>query len=74
MLDEVKRVLSTIHFRDLSILEPGRRGLVCSECRIYESHGELEVRFVRGTPYSSRQRVLERLSEAALPHTEGADL
>lgn len=72
MLDDVKRALSTMVFKDLSAFEPGRRGLACSDFRIHEEHG-LVVRFVRGTTHSTRKRTLEKLSEAGISFSEGED-
>ncbi|MCO5171938.1 MAG: hypothetical protein M9894_37030 [Planctomycetes bacterium] len=74
-MEELKRALgSTVFLKDLSKVEPGKKGVAVGEVlRIYEDKGAYTLSFLRGTDERTRKQYRDRLDLARLEYRVGAD-
>lgn len=64
--DDLKRALGTTTFlRDLSKVEPGKKGYVVGEVlRVYEDKGAYSLSFLKGTDEKTRKQYRDKLDQA----------
>ncbi|MDY0060748.1 MAG: hypothetical protein RBU45_13130 [Myxococcota bacterium] len=74
-LEQVKKALPGMFFKDLSRFEPGKVGFAIGEnLRIHEDPEKgLVVRFLRDTPYGPRKQLFDRLELSKVAYTVGDD-
>ena len=74
-MEELKRALGTnLFLKDLSRLEPGKKGVAEGEVlRIYEDKGSYTLSFLRGTDEKTRKTYRDRLDLAKLGYKLGPD-
>lgn len=74
-MEELKRALGTnLFLKDLSRLEPGKKGVAVGEVlRIYEDKGSYTLSFLRGTDEKTRKTYRDRLDLAKLGYKLGPD-
>lgn len=74
-MEELKRALgTTVFLKDLSRVEPGKKGVAVGEVlRIYEDKGSYTLSFLRGTDERTRKTYRDRLDTAKLSYRVGAD-
>ncbi len=74
-MEELKRALgTTVFLKDLSRIEPGKKGVVVGEVlRIYEDKGGYTLSFLRGTDEKTRKTYRDRLETARLTYKVGPD-
>ncbi len=73
-LDDLKRALGGFFYKDLSRYEPGKQGVAIGEnIRISLEGDSFLVRFLAETPYNVRKPLLDRLTQAKIPHEVGED-
>ena len=73
-LDELKKGLGLTFAKDLSRLDPTKKGIGIGEnVRIYEVEGGFEVRFLLGIPPGMRAPTLTRLDQIKATYTVGKD-
>lgn len=73
-IDELKKALGNIFYKDLSRYEPDKVGVAIGEnTRIHLEGDGFVVRFLKETPYGPRKVILDRLVQARIPHTIGED-
>jgi hypothetical protein len=73
-VDELKRVLGSVFLRDLRTVEPDKKGfLVGEDLRIYEEKSGFVLRFLKGTPESTRAKYKGKLDEGSIAFKLGKD-
>ena len=73
-MDELKRVLGSVFLRDLRTVEPDKKGvLVGEDLRIYEEKSGFVLRFLKGTPVSTRAKYKSKLDEGSIAFKLGKD-
>jgi hypothetical protein len=73
-VDELKRVLGSVFLRDLRTVEPDKKGfLVGDDLRVYDEKGEYLLRFLKGTPESTRAKYKGKLTESGVAFKVGKD-
>ncbi len=73
-VEDLRRVLGSVFLRDLRIVEPDRKGLlVGDDLRIHEEKGAYVLRFLKGTPESTRARYRTKLDEGSIAYKVGKD-
>lgn len=73
--EDLKRALGTTTFlKDLSKVEPGKKGYAVGEVlRVYEDKGLYTLSFLRGTDEKTRKQYRDRLDQAKVGFKLGAD-
>ena len=73
-MDEMKRALGNMFFKDLARFDSGAKGVVVGDnLRVYDKDGSFELRFLNGTPPSMRKPVTDRLDVAKIAYDLGPD-
>jgi hypothetical protein len=73
-VDDLKRVLGSVFLRDIRTVEPDKKGfLVGDDLRVYDDKGEYVLRFLKGTPESSRTKYKAKLDESGIHFKVGKD-
>ncbi len=84
-MEDLRRVLGSVFLRDLRTVEPDRKGLlVGDDLRIHEESGgpgagppnkktAYVLRFLKGTPESTRAKYRTKLDEGSIAYKVGKD-
>ena len=73
-MEELRRVLGSVFLRDLRTIEPDKKGLlVGDDLRIHEEKGGYVLRFLKGTPESTRAKYRTKLEESSIAYKLGKD-
>jgi hypothetical protein len=73
-MDELKRVLGSVFLRDIRTVEPDKKGfLVGDDLRVYDEKGAFVLRFLKGTPESTRAKYKGKLDESKISYSVGKD-
>jgi hypothetical protein len=73
-VEDLRRVLGSVFLRDLRTVEPEKKGLlVGDDLRIHEEKGAYVLRFLKGTPESTRAKYRTKLDEGSIPYKVGKD-
>jgi hypothetical protein len=74
-VDDVKRALgSTMFFKDLSRLDPSKKGLQVGEVlRVYEEKGAYTLAFLKGTDERTRKQYKDKLDTGRVQYKVGPD-
>ena len=72
--EELKRAFGSVFLRDIRTVEPDKKGfLVGDDLRVHEEKGSWVLRFLKGTPESTRAKYRTRLDEAGIAFKVGKD-
>ena len=72
--EELKRAFGSVFLRDIRTVEPDKKGfLVGDDLRVHEEKGAWVLRFLKGTPESTRAKYKARLDEAGIGFKVGKD-
>ena len=73
-LEQLKKGLGNLFYKDLSRFEPGKQGIVIGEnIRIAVEGDGFVVRFMDGLPPSQRKPTTDRLTQLGAKYTLGED-
>ena len=73
-MDEVKRAFGSVFLRDIRAVEPDKKGLlVGDDLRVHDEKGTYVLRFLRGTPESTRAKYKAKLDEAGITYKVAKD-
>lgn len=73
-MDDLKRAFGSVFLRDLRTVEPEKKGfLVGDDLRVHEEKGTYVLRFLKGTPESTRAKYKGKLDEAGIAFKLGKD-
>jgi hypothetical protein len=73
-VDDIKRAFGSLFLRDHRTVEPDKKGfLVGEDLRVHDEKGTYVLRFLKGTPESTRATYKKRLGDAAIGYKVGKD-
>jgi hypothetical protein len=73
-MEEFKRAFGSVFLRDIRTVEPEKKGfLVGDDLRVHEEKGGWVLRFLKGTPESTRATYKKKLDDAQLAYKVGRD-
>jgi hypothetical protein len=73
-MEDLKRAFGSVFLRDIRSVEPDKKGfLVGEDLRIHEEKGAWVMRFLKGTPESTRGTYRKKLDEAGIAFKVGKD-
>jgi hypothetical protein len=73
-MEELKRAFGSVFLRDIRTVEPDKKGfLVGDDLRVHDEGGKYVLRFLKGTPESTRTGYRKKLDEAAIGYKVGRD-
>ena len=73
-MDDLKRAFGSLFLRDIRTVEPDKKGfLVGDDLRVHDEKGTYVLRFLKGTPESTRATYKKRLDESSIPFKTGKD-
>ncbi len=73
-MEELKRAFGSVFLRDIRTVEPEKKGfLVGDDLRVHEEKGSYVLRFLKGTPESTRANYKKKLDESSIGYKVGRD-
>lgn len=73
-MEDIKRALGGVFLRDLSRVEPGKKGVVVGEAvRVYDEKGGYVLAFLKGTDEKTRKSYRDKFDLAKVAYKVGPD-
>jgi hypothetical protein len=73
-MEELKRAFGSVFLRDIRTVEPDKKGfLVGEDLRVHDDKGTYVLRFLKGTPESTRTTYKKKLDESGVAYKVGKD-